>query len=178
MTGIDILLSSVLALIMFGIGASIDFSSFKDTFSKPKALLTGLSLQMLYLPALFFTALVVIPLSPELKVGVFIIALCPGGTTSNFISYLIGADVALSISMTSINSLLILISIPTLTDLSLNYFLGKHVMVELSFWDTASQVFITLIIPAMIGVYLRHRYKELAERVQKPLKYIKRKGFI
>lgn len=169
---IDLLISFVLALIMFGIGASLKTSDFKNIFSQPKALLLGLGLQMLFLPLYALMIANFSDLSPALKVGLFIIAICPGGTTSNFISYLVNADVALSISLTCINSVLILITIPTLSNFAINYFLGTSEHYEVSVTSTFVQVFLIVLLPAILGVLFNQRFPILAMRLKQPLKYI------
>jgi BASS family bile acid:Na+ symporter len=129
---IDFLIGTVLALIMFGIGSSLKLSDFREIFRHPRGLTLGLTLQMVFLPILFFIIALLSPFSPELKVGLFIIALCPGGTTSNFITYIVGANVALCIALTSLNSFLILLTIPTLTNFSLHYFMEVDQVIQLS----------------------------------------------
>ena len=102
MSFIDYLLSAVLMLITFAIGSSLRFADFENIFRKSKPLYLGLFLQMVFLPICAFIIAAVADLSPAEKVGLIIVAICPGGTTSNFISYLIKADTALAVALTSI----------------------------------------------------------------------------
>ncbi len=169
---IDILISLVIALIMFGIGASLRFSDFKRIFSSPKALGLGLFLQMIFLPALAFTVVYLSPLNAYWAVGLFVVSLCPGGTTSNFISYLVNADTALSIAMTTINSVLILFSIPLLTNFALNYFLGRSNEISLSVTETLLQVFLMVLLPALLGVLFNEYFTKISNKLKNPLKYI------
>jgi BASS family bile acid:Na+ symporter len=169
---IDILIGSVLALIMFGIGSSLKFSDFKEIFNHPRGLTLGLALQMIFLPIMFFTIAWLSPFSPELKVGFFIIALCPGGTTSNFISYIVGANVALSIALTTINSFLILLTIPTLTNISLHFFMEMDQTVQLSAVETLVHVFLIVLLPAFLGLLFNRQFPNTSEKLQNPLKYI------
>ena len=169
---IDFLIGAVLALIMFGIGSSLKPADFRSVFNQPRALSLGLVLQMIFLPLLFFSIAWFSPFSPEIKVGLFIIALCPGGTTSNFISYIVGADVALSIALTSINSILILLTIPTLTNFSLNFFLGVEQSIQLSAAETLAHVFLIVLLPAFLGLLFNQFYPKTSSKFQKPLKYI------
>ncbi len=169
---LDTLISLVLALIMFGIGASIRWRSLKETFTQPKGLLIGLALQMLFLPVLAFLVVYFSTLSPELKVGIMILSFCPGGTNSNFISYLVEADVPLSIGLTSINSLLILITIPVYTNLSLEFFMDEEQSFQLPFLRTAGQVFLVVLLPAALGVFFRARFAPIALKLEKPLKWV------
>ena len=145
MDGINTLIAIVLALIMFGIGASLKFNDFKDLFKHPKSVFLGLGLQMIFLP-LFVTLIVsLFPLSPYLKIGLVVLSLCPGGATSNFISYLLKLDTALSISLTSINSILILITIPLGTNIALTIFLHEGHNIVLSVSETIFNVIILTI---------------------------------
>lgn len=172
MNFIDILISVMLALIMFGIGASLQPKDFNNVFFHPKALITGLSLQMIFLPLFVFLVAWLAPISPALKVGLFILSLCPGGTTSNFISYLVGAEVALSISLTIINSVLILFTIPTLTRLGLSYFMGTEQQIQLPVLQTITQIFLLTLFPALVGLGFNKLFPILSGHIKQPLKYI------
>lgn len=172
MTQIDILISAVLALIMFGIGASLKPADFRNVFLYPKALLLGLSLQMIFLPLFFFGIIEFSNLSNSFKIGLFIIALCPGGTTSNFISYIVKAEVALSISLTIINSVLILFTIPALTSWILAYYLGDTEQISLPVGRTILNVFALTLLPALLGVLFNTLFEKLSVKLKQPLKYI------
>jgi len=172
MAYIDILLSVVLGLIMFGIGSSLTVADYRQIFQNPKSVLIGLCLQMLFLPGLGLLLLPLTNLPPEYQAGLFILLLCPGGTTSNFISYLVKGDVALSISLTSINSFLILFSIPFFTSVGLPVFLEEQTQVSLGFWTTLREVFLVILVPAALGLLFHHRYPKLSEKLESPLKYI------
>lgn len=169
---IDILISIALALIMFGIGTSLKIADFRNVFRQPKALWLGLSLQMLFLPLLAFLLAYLVDLPPAFQTGIIIIAICPGGTTSNFISYLVDADTALSISLTGINSFIILFSIPLFSNLALEFFMNESQNVTISFWSVFEQVFLILLIPAIIGVWLHQRMPRQVEAIQTKLKYV------
>jgi len=92
---VDNLLSAALALIMFSVGTSLELSDFKNVFKFPKALFTGLILQMVFLPILAFLICAFAPISVDFKLGILILTLCPGGATSNFINYLLDLKTAL-----------------------------------------------------------------------------------
>jgi len=169
---IDVLINVVLALVMFGIGASLHFRDFRGIFAQPKALLLGLFFQMVFLPGIAFGIVLLSELNPVLKVGLFITALCPGGTASNFISYLVKANVALSIALTSINSFLILITIPTLSNFAISYFIGRSSTFVLPVGDTVFQVFLIILVPAFVGVTFNERFPRTSASIQTPLKYI------
>ena len=114
-----ILISVVLALIMFSIGLSLTFRKFKNIFVYPKAIIVGLSLQMIVLPIIAFVFATLSNLQPAFKIGLIILAVCPGGTTSNILTYILNGNTALSISLTTISSFITLFSIPFIVNIAL-----------------------------------------------------------
>lgn len=156
---------------MFTIGSSLKPGQFWQIAKRPKAVALGLILQMLFLPLLAFALVNIVPLSPEFKVGIMVLSFCPGGTTANLVSFLVDADVALSIYLTSINSFLILVSVPTLTYLSLLHFdlAGKEI--NLPVGETIFQVILIILLPVVVGVQVRRYFPDLVLKLQKPLKY-------
>ena len=172
MSFIDYLLSAVLMLITFAIGSSLRFADFENIFRKSKPLYLGLFLQMVFLPICAFIIAAVADLSPAEKVGLIIVAICPGGTTSNFISYLIKADTALAVALTSINSLLILVSIPVLSNWAVAAFMGGHTEVSLPILNTVWEVTKIVIIPATLGLLFNRYFPNIAHHIKFPLKVI------
>lgn len=168
-TLVDVLISSVLALIMFGIGLSLSLQNFRDLYKSPRPVLVGLFAQMFALPFIAFLCCFFSDLSPELKVGIMILSACPGGTTSNFVSYLMNGNAALSVAMTSINSFLTLVSMPFIVNIALVYFLGEANEFRLPYLETIFQIFIITIIPALIGVLVRKRFPEFAKRLNQSI---------
>ena len=149
---IDYLLSAVLMLITFAIGSSLRFTDFENIFKKSKPLYLGLFLQMVFLPICAFIIVEFSNLPPAEKVGLIIVSICPGGTTSNFISYLIKADTALAVALTAINSLLILFTIPVLSNWAVGVFMGGHTEVSLPIFNMVWEVAKIIIIPAFLGL--------------------------
>jgi len=172
MLTIDILISIVIGLIMFGIGLSLNFKDFKQVLKSPLPIITGLSFQMVVLPLLALIIAIFAPISPEWKVGLFVLSICPGGTMSNFISYIVKADVALSITLTSINSLLIIFSIPLLTSFALHYFLSDFSEHSFSMLFVLLQILLLLISPSFLGIVINYFFKEIAKSIQQPIKII------
>lgn len=162
---LNLLISFVLALIMFAVGTSINFQAFKAVTLRPRAFILGLALQMIVLPLLAFFIIWISPLDPYFKVGLFIVALCPGGTTSNYISYLIKGNTALSISLTSINGFLSLFTIPFLTNIALDYFIQQESAFSLPFGNTVFQILLVTLIPVLLGVFVKNKYPKF------PIKY-------
>lgn len=169
---IDIAVSIVLFLIMFGIGLSQTTSNYKRLFIAPKALLLGLFAQMILLPVIAFLIVAFVNIPPEFKIGFIILSACPGGTTSGLINYIFKGDVALSISLTSINGLLTLLTIPFIVNLGLLFFLKETAKIYLPYTDTIIQIFVVTIIPAMLGLALRMKNERLALKLQRPAKII------
>jgi bile acid:Na+ symporter, BASS family len=170
LTYIDFLVSAVLATIMFGVGLSINLKDLRNILHSPKPFWLGLFSQMILLPVIAFTVIYFTDMPPALKVGFIILAACPGGTTSGFITVLYRGNVALSVTLTTINSILTLFTIPLLVNLALTIYLGRHSPFNLPFLETFLQIFFVTLLPAAAGVFLRHRYDRLADKIQKPVK--------
>lgn len=165
---IHFLLNSVLGLIMFGLGMSLKRSDFQELFHQPKALSIGLFSQMILLPMMAVVWVMFSGLSPEFKIGVLILSICPGGITSNLVSYFVKGNVALSVSLTVINSLLTLFSIPILVNIFLNYFdVSNDGLVHLPVLDTMFSIFTITILPASVGMFLRDRLGKKILQIQK-----------
>jgi len=169
---VDLLINITLALMMFNIGASLRFSDFKRILQNLKPIILGISLQMLALPVLTFGILYFTEISPAYKLGIFILSLCPGGSTSNFVSYLVKSDVALSVLLTGINSFIILITLPALTTFGYLYFFSESdVIVDLPYFDIISNIFLMTLLPVILGVLFRHYATTAANTIQTALKH-------
>lgn len=162
----------VIGLIMFNQGLSLSISDFKSIFSSPKSLIIGLFCQMVILPLIAFLLAFVSGLPAEIKVGIVIIAACPGGATSNLITYLLKGDVALSIPLTSINSILILFTIPGIIYLATTTFFSTETYIALPFLQTILKILFMIILPTFLGVLTRMRLTNLADKLDKYMKYL------
>ena len=169
---IDILISCVLGFIMFGIGLSLTPQNFKNIAIYPKAFIIGLTTQMIALPLIAFLIAEMAHLPIPYKVGLILLAACPGGTTSGFITYFFKGNVALSLTLTAINSFLTLFSIPFITNLALQHYYGSGSDIHLSFLETVIQIFMVTIFPATLGVLFKYFFSDKALKIQKPLKVI------
>jgi bile acid:Na+ symporter, BASS family len=168
----DQALPVALVIIMFGIGITLEVGDFRRVFARPRALLIGVGTQMLLVPALAFGLNALLPLSPVHQAGLVLISACPGGSASNLLTHMMKGRTALSVSMTSVNSLLVLFTLPLVTNLALNFYLDQEKMVELSFWQTFGKVFITVIIPVGGGMLVRYFFAELSEKLRPILRYV------
>jgi len=161
-----------LAIITLGMGLSLTESDFRNIFMQPKAVIIGLCCQMILLPVIAWLIVRSANINPVFKVGLMIIAACPGGATSNLITYLLRGNVALSISMTAINSLITLITIPLVLHLSLKAFLNEDAAIPMNVGETIINVFLITILPAFAGTRLRKHFPNFALRLEKPLRII------
>ncbi len=168
----DYFLPVTLAIITLGMGLSLTDRDFRRIFSQPKAVIVGLICQVFLLPVIAYLIVNSIHIDPLFKVGLMIIAACPGGATSNLITYLLRGNVALSISMTAINSLITLITIPIVVTISLEAFIHADADIHLNVGETVIKVFLMTLLPAFAGTRIRKRLPEFAEKLERPLRII------
>ncbi len=169
---IDLLIALVLAVVMFSIGLSLKALSFRRLFTAPLVLVLGLLLQLLYLPALAFGVAVLLDLPPAFATGLVILAACPGGLTSNFISYLLKANTTLAVSLTICNTFLSMITIPLIVNLGLDVFWTGEGLAHLPVLPTAARIFVVVLIPVLLGMVFRVRWEERAEALQRQLRWV------
>ncbi len=171
-TIIDILLNAVLAIIMLGVGLSLTVQDFKNILLFPKAIITGLTFQLFGLPLIAFLIAHLAGLPPEQQVGIVLVSTCASGASSNLITHLVKGNVALAISMTTLNSILTLFSVPFIVNLALLFFLGSGSSIQLPYVETIIQIFMVTIFPASLGVIIRKWKSSFAGRLDKPLRII------
>lgn len=151
----EIFLPLSLAFIMFSLGLGLTIEDFSRVIKQPKDFLIGLICQIILLPIVAFLIVKIWPISPELAIGVIIISVAPGGVTSNILTFLSKGDVALSISLTAIVSLLSVITVPYVLISSI-YLLGYDSLIkDISLLSMAIQMFLIVAIPTLIGMILR-----------------------
>lgn len=168
----NVLLPLTLALIMLGMGLSLTTRDFKNIFLHPRAVILGLVSQMIVLPLFAILLAQFSGLSDELKVGLVLIAACPGGAVSNLITHLLKGNVALSVSMTTVNSFITIFTIPIIVGIALHYFLGDGQEISLPFWKTFYRVLLITVIPCLVGIIIHQQHKLFAEGLERPLKLI------
>ena len=150
----DVILPLSLAFIMFSLGLGLSLSDFTRVFFKPRDFLIGLFFQVIILPIVALIIVFFWPLTPELAIGVMILAAAPGGVTSNVLTSYARGNIALSISLTAINSILCVITVPVILIISLS-FLGYGGLNEgQSLLNVAFQMFLIVTIPVILGVLL------------------------
>ena len=161
-----------LATITLGMGLSLTDKDFRNIFMQPKAVIIGLCCQMVLLPLIAWLIVRSINIDPLFKVGLMIIAACPGGATSNLITYLLRGNVALSISMTAMNSLITLVTIPLVVHLSLEAFIHEDAAIRLNVGETIIKVFLITILPAFVGTRIRKNYPDFSLMLERPLRVV------
>ena len=147
---------------MFTLGIGLTLKDFTNLLHHPKAFLVGIVNQMLILPVVAFSVILLIGITKELAVGIMILASCPGGVTSNIITKLAKGDTALSISYTAVISLLTIITLPTVTILSMKHFMGAEAP-PLDFLSLGLTMFFITAIPVGFGVLVRKTNKKFAD---------------
>ncbi len=157
-----------LAFIMFGLGLDLTVDDFKRVGKNPKAVVVALTCQLLVLPAVCFGLVKLFDLPPLLAIGMMLLASSPGGTTANLFSHLFRGDVALNISLTAVNSLLALITLPLITNFAIDHF-DQGDSVSLPFNEVV-QVFAIVLIPVAIGMYVHNRAPGFSARMDKPVR--------
>ena len=150
----DVILPLSLAFIMFSLGLGLSLNDFTRVFFKPRDFLIGLFFQIIVLPIVAIIIVLFWPLTPELAIGVMILAAAPGGVTSNVLTSYAKGNIALSISLTAINSILCVITVPIILIISLSI-LGYGSLNEgKSLFSVAIQMFLIVTVPVILGVLL------------------------
>jgi len=163
----DVVLPIALAFIMFSLGLGLSISDFTRIFLKPKEFLVGFISQLILLPIVALILVYIWPLSPEIAIGVMILAAAPGGATSNILTSFAKGDVALSISLTAVISILSVITIPLILGISLSI-LGTNLTSEgISLIDIALKMFLIVTIPVLIGMLLKNIFSSFENIAKK-----------
>ncbi|MEV6524634.1 bile acid:sodium symporter family protein [Longispora sp. NPDC051575] len=166
-----VLFPIAVAIIMLGLGLTLTLEDFRRVVRYPKAMVVCLVSQMLILPAICLGLVVLFDLRPELAIGMMLLAASPGGSTASLYSHLFKGDLALNISLTAVNSVLALFTLPVIVNLSVAGFLGSDSSLGLQF-DKVIQVFAVVLIPIAIGMAIRARFTGFATRMERPVKIL------
>ena len=144
-----------LALIMLALGASLTTNDFTRVVKNPKEFLVGLICQLIVLPIVGYLLIIILKTPIELALGVMLIAAAPGGVTSNVLTKFADGDVALSISLTAVTSLISIISVPFVVFLSIDLFDIDYVSKEISMVGISLKMFGVVTVPVIIGMLIR-----------------------
>ena len=163
----SLLLPLALAFVMLGMGLSLVPDDFKRILRDPLAVTLGSLCQIVLLPLIGALIALLIPMQAELAVGLIVLAVCPGGPSSNLITYLARGDVALSVTLTAVSSVVTVLTIPLLTNLALSHFLGQSAAFALPIGPTMLQILLITLLPISLGMLIRHRFPSTARRLER-----------
>ena len=167
----QIFLPISLAIIMFGMGLTLVFRDFSRLFAYPKEVLIGLVNQLIFLPLIGFLIIILFDLDSSMAIGIMILALCPGGPTSNLITQVARGNIGLSVTLTALASLITVFTIPIILSEAIGYFSGEtDVVIELPVLQTMLQILVITIIPVSIGMVIRKKNEGFALRMESPMR--------
>ncbi len=162
----DVILPLALAFIMFVLGLGLTGEDFLRVARQPRDFFVGAFSQIIILPIIAFILVKIWPIAPELAIGVMIIAAAPGGVTSNLLTSFAKGDVALSISLTAIISLLCVVTIPFIVLTSIGLLADSSITQDISLLSMARDMFLIVTVPVIIGMLFRRFIPTLATRFE------------
>ena len=182
MNGGSTLLNIVLALVMFGVALGIKPKTFVDIIKNPKSIITGIVCQIFLLPAL--TLLLIMAcgefISPMIALGMILVAACPGGNVSNFITSLSRGNSELSVSLTAVNTAACIFTTPInfafwgklYLNFANNHLIGELPELQIPFWEIFKSIVIIMGIPLVLGMLCGQYLPKLTKILKKPLQYL------
>lgn len=168
---VTLVMPIAIGTIMLGLGLSLTVDDFRRVVKFPKAISIALICQMILLPALCFGLAILCQLPPELAVGLMLLSASPGGATANLYSHLSNGDVALNITLTAINCVLSLFTLPLIVNVALSYFMDAGQYMPMQF-QKVIEVFAIVLLPASIGMVIRAKSPGFASKMDKPVKIL------
>ena len=169
------LLNAILAIVMFSIALDLRLSDFGRLIKSPKPMLTGIAAQFLLLPALTFLLVLALEPRPSIALGLILVAACPGGNISNFITHRAGGNAALSVSMTGVATLGAILLTPLNIGFWGSLYPSTREILRATVIDPVSvaiTVGLMLVLPLCLGVLINSRLPDLAARIRKPLQWL------
>lgn len=166
-----VFLPLALALVMFGLGLTLTVDDFARVLRYPKAAAVALVCQMIVLPAICLGLVYLFRLEGALAVGVMLLVASPGGPSANLFSHIAGGNVALNITLTAINSILAVFTLPLVVTLSFTLFMDDGAAIGLR-PDKFAQVFAIVLVPVAVGMWVHRRCTEWSERMRKNVKIV------
>jgi BASS family bile acid:Na+ symporter len=157
-----------LAIIMFGLGLDLTPADFRRVGRAPRAVAVALACQVVLLPAICFGLVVLLDLPALLGIGMLLLAASPGGTTANLFSHLFRGDVALNITLTAINTVIAVVTLPLITGLAIAYY-DRQDDVSMPLAEIV-KVFALILLPVGIGMLVNARAPGFARRMDKPVR--------
>ena len=168
----DVILPLALAFIMFTLGLGLSISDFSNVFKKPKNFLVGLVSQLIFLPIVGLVLVIIWPLPIEIAIGVMLIAAAPGGVTSNILTFFAKGDVALSVSLTAVMSLLSAVSVPIVLAISIGLIGDSSLPESISLTGIALSMFLIVTLPVLLGMGVRSFLNNITLKIEKSAKFI------
>ena len=168
----DVILPLALAFIMFTLGLGLSISDFSNVFKKPKNFLVGLVSQLIFLPIVGLVLVIIWPLPIEIAIGVMLIAAAPGGVTSNILTFFARGDVALSVSLTAVMSLLSAISVPIVLAISIGLIGDSSLPESISLTGIALSMFLIVTLPVLLGMGVRSFLNSLTLKIENSARFI------
>lgn len=175
------LLNAILAIVMFSIALDLKPDNFSRLLSQPRSLLAGVISQFLLLPAFTFVLVLIMSPRPSIALGMMLVAACPGGNISNFITHRAGGNAALSVSLTAFATVGAIIMTPFNTAFWASLYEPTAAILRQTSIDpvqVAVTVFFMLILPLCLGVLTNIRKPELAQKIRKPLQWLSMAIFV
>ncbi|BBC26156.1 bile acid:sodium symporter family protein [Pseudanabaena sp. ABRG5-3] len=163
----SLILPIALGTMMLGMGLSLVPEDFQRVGKYPKAVAIGLISQLVLLPLIGLAIAKLVPMQPAIATGLMILALCPGGVSSNLVTFLAKGDVALSVTLTALSSLITIFTIPVFANLASQHFFGQSAAVELPIGTTILQIFVITFLPIAIGMSIRQFAPTLSAKLEK-----------
>ena len=160
----------ILIVLMFLLGTDLNKKSFVDVLRNPRAVVIGLTGQLILLPAIAFLLAWILKLPPVYFMGIVLIACCPGGSSSNVFTMLAKGDVALSVTLTAISSIVTLLTIPVIMEFVSGFVSEQNnIDIHLPFGRLIVQNIVLLFVPLLLGILFRRLYPEAAAKTNKTL---------
>ncbi|MDT7828812.1 bile acid:sodium symporter family protein [Pricia sp. S334] len=165
-----IILAISLIIIMFGMGLSLTLPDFKRVLTYPRAMIIGLACQFITLPLIGYLIAALLGLSPTSSIGIMLLAACPGGPTSNMLTYLAKGDLALSVSLTAVASLLSILTIPFVMQFAMTEFSNMDQTVSVDAGTMIQQLLLIVLIPVGVGMWVKGKFPAFAAKMDRPVK--------
>ena len=168
---INVVVPAAQAFIMFSLGLGLEVDDFKRVFQRRTAFAIGAFSQIVLLPLTAFVVVLAFDLPPVMAAGIMLLSFCPGGVSSNVITKLARGDLALSVSMTAVTSVLAFVTVPPLATWAVLYFMKENAP-DFSFYEIAIFTFLVTTLPVLTGIFVRHFMNGLARRLESPLQNV------
>ncbi|MCU0446457.1 MAG: bile acid:sodium symporter family protein [Microscillaceae bacterium] len=170
-----LLLNFCLGFIMFGVALDLKIADFQEIIRNPKSFVVGLVSQIILLPVITFGLVFLFNPHPAFGLGLLLVAACPGGNMSNYISHLAKANIALSVSLTGINTLLAVFTTPFNFTFWASQWAASQAMpkaIALNGWQMVESIAYLLIIPSLLGMFLTRNFPNIVDKIQQSVKVI------